>query len=225
MISAEKFIDLLEEKDLLPSEMVAKLRRQVAKSSKTVPATAIAKRLIEKGYLTRPLAKRLLATSDQVSKSKPKPKESLELSDDDDTVVEDEDLELEVLDPTEADSAEPEEEDELEPVEAEPLEAMPVAGEPFAGEVVTGDIVTGEVVADAQTPPGVLADPAMDVSAVEDAGRLSSAKRKKGIIGKIMPTRDRRRKANIWDSSLLLLGGGGLTVLVILAGVFIWVFW
>jgi len=33
-----------------------KLRRQVAKSPQAVPATVVAKRLIEKGYLTRPLA-------------------------------------------------------------------------------------------------------------------------------------------------------------------------
>ncbi|MBN2296735.1 MAG: PQQ-binding-like beta-propeller repeat protein, partial [Pirellulales bacterium] len=224
MISAEKFLDLLEEKDLLPSDMVAKLRRQVAKSPAPVPATAIAKRLIEKGYLTRPLAKRLLATSDQASKPKTEPeiKESLELSDDDDdTVIDDEDLVLEVIDSDDMALLV----EESTPAEPPPPEVVPVEPPPLEAAPVEGEIVTGDVVSDAEMQTGILADPALDVSNVEDAGTLSPARRKKGIIGKIMPARDRRRKANVWDSSLLLLGGGGLAILVILAGIFIWVFY
>ena len=195
MISAENFLKLLEEKDLLPSEMVEKLRRQVAKSPKPVPATAIAKRLIEKGYLTRPLAKRLLATPAQAERAEQKAADRKKTDDSNGTVL-----------------------DIVDEIESKPV-AAPVAEEPVEGEVVMG-----EVLDDSGTPLGVLADAALDVSAVEDAGTRSPAKRRKGLMGKIMPTRDRRRKANVWDSSLLLLGGGGLVILVILAVIFVLVF-
>ena len=225
MISAEKFLKLLEEKDLLPSDMIEKLCKQVANSPQPIPATAIAKRLIEKGYLTRPLAKRLLATqADQTDQGKqkaarspadkapskpgpkPEPEEELTLMPSEEEKASDdgEDMELEIVDDVVDDI------DEVAPLPADPIASAPLAGKPVEGEVVMGD---------------VLADPALDASSVEDAGTLSPARRRKGLMGKLLPTRDRRRKANVWDSSLLLLGGGGLAILVILGGIFIWVFW
>ena len=209
MISAENFLKLLEEKDLLPSEMVEKLRRQVAKSPKPVPATAIAKRLIEKGYLTRPLAKRLLAMPAQSERAEQKAADREKTDEREDTRLEVIDAADEVVDT---------------PDEVAPLPTAPVAAAPLAAMPVEGEVVMGEVLDDSGTPPGVLDDAALDVSAVEDAGTRSPARRKKGLMGKIMPTRDRRRKANVWDSSLLLLGGGGLAILVILAGIFVLVF-
>lgn len=169
MISAEDFLNILEEKDLVPSETLQRLRKRAAKSQKTIPATAIAKRLIEKGYLTRPLAKRLLATQ----------------------------------------------------AADKPVEAKPIADEPVAGDVVAGDVV-GAV----EMTQDVMAGSAFDASATADGGTLSSKRKQgKGFFGRLLPARSRRRKANVWDSSLLLLGGGGLAILAILAVVFIWVFW
>lgn len=62
MISADRFLELLEEKDLLPSGVVAKLRQQVARAPRPPKASGVAKALIDKGYLTPVLAKRLLAS-------------------------------------------------------------------------------------------------------------------------------------------------------------------
>jgi outer membrane protein assembly factor BamB len=60
MISADRFLELLEEKDLLPSGVLAKLRQQVARAPRAPKASGVAKALIDKGYLTPVLAKRLL---------------------------------------------------------------------------------------------------------------------------------------------------------------------
>jgi outer membrane protein assembly factor BamB/TolA-binding protein/predicted nucleic acid-binding protein len=67
MISADRFLSLLEEKDLIPSAVVAKLRQQVAQAKSTPKASNVAKALIDKGYLTPAIAKRLLATEEEVS--------------------------------------------------------------------------------------------------------------------------------------------------------------
>jgi len=55
-----EFLIVLEEKDLLPSGLLESLRKQTAESRKGISAEAVAKGLIEKGYLTPVLAKRLL---------------------------------------------------------------------------------------------------------------------------------------------------------------------
>jgi len=60
MISAKIFLKILAKKDLLPSEAIRKLQRQIEESPTPIPAEAVAKRLVKKGYLTAALAKRLL---------------------------------------------------------------------------------------------------------------------------------------------------------------------
>jgi hypothetical protein len=60
MISAEEFIDILEKKDLLDPELVDDLRRRVEQSMAPVSAALLAKRLVDKGHLSRKLAQRLL---------------------------------------------------------------------------------------------------------------------------------------------------------------------
>ena len=78
MISPERFLALLEEKDLLSPRTVASLREQIANSAEPMTAAALAKRLIKHGRLTQSQAKRLLAEEkESPSKSpaaKPKPK-------------------------------------------------------------------------------------------------------------------------------------------------------
>ena len=65
MVSAEQFIELLEEKDLLPSELLQDLRERVAHSMTPVTAALIAKRLVDKGHLSRMLAQRLLDQAEE----------------------------------------------------------------------------------------------------------------------------------------------------------------
>jgi outer membrane protein assembly factor BamB len=61
-MSAEELLSLLEQRDLIPSEMLAKLREKLSHAGKPVTASRVAKLLIEKGYLTPVLAMRLLDT-------------------------------------------------------------------------------------------------------------------------------------------------------------------
>ena len=71
MSSAEKFVDILEEKDLLPPGMIEKVRAQVTESEQVVSAAKVAKALINAGHLTPALAKRLLAAAEEAVKAAP----------------------------------------------------------------------------------------------------------------------------------------------------------
>lgn len=59
-LSAEQFLDLLDEKDLLPGELLLSLRRGLLELGGAVPAEKIAQLLVRKGVLTPILARRLL---------------------------------------------------------------------------------------------------------------------------------------------------------------------
>jgi len=233
MISAKIFLKVLAQKDLLPSEAIRKLRRQIEESPTPIPAEAVAKRLIKKGYLTAPLAKRMLKTAaaaekklkakDAAEKAPPakpaKPEESTlgfapaaakpeEMEEDEFALAETEVFDL---------------------VEPEPIveKPKPAAASPAAprgddaaveGEVADDDVVEGEIVVDAA---------AADTAAVydADAGDHLSTRRRKGLAGMldaILPHRRRARKENPWDSSLILVGGGGLLLLVIVCVVLVW---
>ncbi len=63
MVSADKFLDILQEKDLLPGDLLRTLRRRVGQSARPVAAAAVAKQLVEMGHLTQALADRLLASA------------------------------------------------------------------------------------------------------------------------------------------------------------------
>ena len=82
MISAEDFVALLEQKDLLSEELLGDLRRKVGESSmptneppwnKPISAARLAKWLVDNGHLSRLLAQRLLAKANQMSEAKSAP--------------------------------------------------------------------------------------------------------------------------------------------------------
>ncbi|MCO6455654.1 MAG: hypothetical protein J5I93_10205, partial [Pirellulaceae bacterium] len=60
-MSAEKFLDRLEEQGLLDHKIIGELRSQVAKKPKKVTAEAIAKLLVDSGHLTRFQASKLVS--------------------------------------------------------------------------------------------------------------------------------------------------------------------
>jgi outer membrane protein assembly factor BamB len=71
-MTAEAFLALLEERDLVPPQILASLRSQMAKAKAPVPARQLAKALVNHGDLTAALAQRLLATAPkQASKAAP----------------------------------------------------------------------------------------------------------------------------------------------------------
>ena len=70
-MSAEKFIDLLKDRDLIPPEMIEQLRAQVAESRQLVSAKKIANALINSGHLTPAIAKRLLDAAEEAPGTTP----------------------------------------------------------------------------------------------------------------------------------------------------------
>ncbi|MGA2064977.1 MAG: PQQ-binding-like beta-propeller repeat protein [Thermoguttaceae bacterium] len=60
-MTAEAFLDVLSQKDLVPKTALATLRKQVAEAKGRVSARQVAKLLVDKGVLTPGLAQRLLA--------------------------------------------------------------------------------------------------------------------------------------------------------------------
>jgi outer membrane protein assembly factor BamB/TolA-binding protein len=71
MISAEQFLAALEEKELVPKPLIASLRKQLAQAASPVPATVVAKKLIDKGQLTAAQAKRILESPPPTAKAPP----------------------------------------------------------------------------------------------------------------------------------------------------------
>ncbi len=60
MLPAEKFLGLLEQKDLVPEEVLQELRQRVAASAKPISAESLAKHLVQAGHLTARQAQRFL---------------------------------------------------------------------------------------------------------------------------------------------------------------------
>ncbi len=80
MISAEEFVDLLEQRDLLSADMIVYLRKQVAQArlgigeppyNKSLTAPVLAKWLVDNGYLSRLLAQRLLDRAQSLPEKPP----------------------------------------------------------------------------------------------------------------------------------------------------------
>jgi hypothetical protein len=65
MISAEQFLAVLEEKDLLPKELLASIRSMLAHSQGQITAVEIAQMLIAEGYFTPALAEHFLGEVQQ----------------------------------------------------------------------------------------------------------------------------------------------------------------
>jgi hypothetical protein len=67
--NATELLNELQKKGLVPDEIIASLRTQVAKSSKPVAPQTITKLLVEKGHLTPPQAQKLLGAPATASKA------------------------------------------------------------------------------------------------------------------------------------------------------------
>ncbi len=240
MISAEEFIKILEEKDLLDPSLIAEMRKRVEQSMAPVSAALLAKRLVDKGHLSRKLAQRLLdqpepaqAPSPPASKTPAKqPEREKDQSPPGLAPLEEEQSKVEEL----ADIEQTEEEDwQLMPLDDEPRHparstpgapakpvqpvqpaapippAIPIAEPvPIPSAVPIGGL---EEISQAAGPFGGLLDEGV-VAGQPLEEPLSGRRRRKGRKGK---------KQNVWDSNLLLIGGGALLFLVVVGLVLAWV--
>jgi len=286
MISAEHFLDLLEEKDLLEPGVIRDLRRRVARAETPVKATLIAQRLIDGGHLSKMSAQRLLQQARESGGAEPPPssgpdeseiglvpleeeqEEELglvpleeEMDGPDIGATEEDDWGLELID----DKAPPERPQQPRKPQPSPKSPQPARpGARPAGETPRKPApkapqkpadkgprkVTVKPVKKAGPPSGekrparsaagpspisrpgagrapgekavpmqgslenLLDESAFDADAT-DAAPLDAVSRRRGVF------RSRGAKKNIWDSNLLLFGGGGLLILGIVLTVLV----
>lgn len=237
MISAEEFLDILEKKDLLDPELVADLRRRVGQSMAPVSAALLAKRLVDKGHLSRKLAQRLLdraeseepEDADVPVKRPPDAKVKngnlgLAPLEEEEEEEEEELAELEMTE--EEDWGLQELDDDKPPVRIAPsTPVQPAAPIPTATPVPTAASVIPAAI---PVPP---AAPLVDgLEEIEDLGSTldglsAAAMGGEPLEGPLVGGRAGRRsrgrrigrggKGNNWDSALLLIGGGCLLLLII----------
>lgn len=235
MISAEEFIDILEQKDLLEPDLVSDLRRRVEQSMAPVSAALLAKRLVDKGHLSRKLAQRLLDRADSEPTEEPAVVEEPAQEE----VVETGSLGLAPLEEEDADEELVEEEVSLEMSEDEDwglqeLEedrpSVPPAPAPAAPVQPATPIQPAVPVQPATpVPPAVpLVDGLEEIEEIgESLDALGSAAMAgeplDGALGGSRPGKRGKKikggkgaKGNVWDSSLMLIGGGTLLFLTIM---------
>ncbi len=219
MISPERFLTLLEEKDLLSPRTVASLREQIAKSAEPITAAALAKRLIKHGRLTQSQAKRLLAeereASPKAAVAKPKPKRGDDLG--------------------------------FAPIEGEPSEdrAAKARGKKYVAAKQPSAKPTGKptaraVARPAAAPTGSLLDEEAPQSAVglapsEPLGGLMADAAATGVLSAAAPRRSfwslfkrkprgaKKSDEEKWGGGLMVMGGGAFVVFVLLIGLFIFI--
>jgi len=205
-----RFLAVLKQKALLPGGLFESLRKQTADSKKVLSAATLAKGLIEKGLLTPVLAERLL------------------------TAAEEEDYPpgfapAAAMPEKQAPPEREEEELGLAPLEEEQVKlGFPPLKEDRPAAAVTGSLVDEELppLAEEYEDPGGI-DPLDGLQAYASFAAVGSplaplAPSKKGLKGLFERKRKKRNeKAGVWDSSLMLVGGGALLVLAILGAVLI----
>ncbi|MCC6123598.1 MAG: PQQ-binding-like beta-propeller repeat protein [Pirellulales bacterium] len=241
MLSAERFLSILEEKDLLPPGVLAKLRLQVAQAKNPPKASNVAKALIDKGYLTPVLAKRLLGVEEDGEMATPpkeRPAKTPAFSPSPAVMQA-----IPIIEP-----AEDEEELGLVPSEkpAEPPPKKKSAArtpaspgrEPSPAQIPTAkpvefvaaddspslledELTSLEPDAESLASPGkaafegIFSGSAMEMAAA-DGGILATGA-KKGLFGFLKRGKKPAKKED-WGSVFMLVGGGGL-LLLIFAGV------
>jgi len=238
-VSTDAFLALLAERDLLPLDMLGKLRGQIAASKKPVSAATVARRLVEQGLLTRAQAKRLLAAGGQAAGTSAAPPEPAPPAGEGDPrlkPLDDEDeLGLAPLDdeppkraskpssgaktPQKGAAGTPGKSGKGAAQQPAPAPA-PGAGSLFDEEF--GSL--GDDLGSFGGPLDGLMDDAMLAGDAAGGPLAPAAPKKKGIFARLFAKKKRPpgEKANVWDSPLILVGGGTLLVLLILLTVFVW---
>ncbi len=247
MIPAEELLKLLQERDLVPPEVIQQLRKQAAETSrspKPLSASMAAKILVDQGYLSRLLAQRLMtavekAYAEKTQRHRPEPivlkkVEPPQKKPDDGRAEsgENEDLELAPLEDADDLFGTPSRKktgrraESREPTAAEKPAATPkqAGAAPETTSAAAGGVSPG---LDASLPAGpedLFDDLALPGGAMPTAtAPLPDPFDDLALPGGAMPTATAPlpdpfasvpRRRNVWDSPLLLLGGGALLLLV-----------
>ncbi|NMC19777.1 MAG: hypothetical protein GYA33_05090 [Thermogutta sp.] len=227
MIPAEELLNLLQERDLVPPEVIQELRNRAAEASrspKPLSAAMAAKILVDQGYLSRLLAQRLMAAVEQAHAEKtqrhhPEPivlkkVEPLTKKTDDDraSAGEDEGLELAPL----------EEADDLFGTPSKKKTGRGAGSREQTGGEAPAAAAKKQPAAGPQATYGVAGGASQGLDASVPAGPENLFE-DLGFPGGSVPTgpppladpfASLPRRRNRWDSPLLLLGGGALLLLI-----------
>jgi len=210
-MKTDAFLDILEDRGLVPAKVVGKLRDKIRNSDRKYTAKSVLKYLVKKDLLTQGQAKQLLETTLTVSTHVessilgmvPLPKMPAEQNPvgDASSIFSDESETPDLVAPEVAKEAEIPTLTPVEPVKKEP------PAEPESLDSQTDSFSEGLASVEAD-PFGELAEDASQDS-MQPSGQPSGKKRKR---------KKKEKKENEWDSPLLLFGGGGLVLLLILGG-------
>lgn len=221
-MTAEKLIELLEERGVLPERLLAKLRTKVADSDASMTAESLGKFLVQKGHLSAAQATNLLRLLAAHSEPSGQRKAGDAFSGDDDdegssifpsqptgknsggpaghevsTSLDNDDvLELVPIDETEEDVGR-HSSDELDVADVARREEPP--SRPMIPAMVRP--VAG------RTQESQVAAPAVDFTDSQSAPQPRLKERER--------VKKKQRRKNQWDSPLLLIGGGALAVLIL----------
>ena len=215
-------MDLLEKKNLLKPELIRDLRRRVARAGTPVEAAVIAQRLIDKGQLSKTLAKQSLQQAMEAASSEPPPTSEPDEPELGLVPLEEEQEDDFGLIPLDEETDEPDigasEENDwgLTVVDDEPrkVPVEPVKDGSPPPAAVGG--APGKKAAQTSEPPRSLAaELAFDDHSI-DVAALEAKPQQIGSLGY------RGAKKSVWDSNLLLFGFGGLLVLAIILTVIVW---
>ncbi len=133
-MSAEKFIQHIEDLGLVDDKVVRKIRKQVANPDKNVSAKAIAKYLVEKNQLTSAQAKKILAKFQPENEPEPVPvtqHEEIVVNQPTENAQDTSELIGAHIDVVPVD---------VEPIDVEPVEPAPVAVEPVGADATVLDL-------------------------------------------------------------------------------------
>ncbi|MGB9688914.1 PQQ-binding-like beta-propeller repeat protein [Thermogutta sp.] len=210
MIPAEALFKVLEEKDLVPAEVLAELRAHVAHSLKTpkpINAAMAARILVEQGYLSRLLAQRLMSQieAEWAAKNPRQKIEPLVLRPLEEAPVKDEEtlsLADDVVD--------------LVPLEEEPPRKTPAApsSPPRAVPLESGDATSEAASGNIETPPS---GPTEDL-----LSELLPSTSPTPATTPLAATWTSPRRKTPWESPLILFGGGGILLLLFAGVVLLW---
>jgi len=192
-MTIEDFLQILEQRELVPLKIVEQVRTKVEKGDRRITPKSLLKYLVKKELVTRRQAKQLLETTLTVSPN----------------------AESSILGMVPIPKVPREDQPSSQPTEAEIPTILPV--DEGSGSSVTdgGSPDTFDVFS--EKPSSLLADSLSKIG-VGDPG-IAAALEENKLDSPGDPAKQRRKKKkankNEWDSSLLLLGGGGLALLII----------
>jgi len=222
VISALEFVDVLEQKDLLPPDLIRLLRDRIKSSSVPVMAIDVARRLITMERLTPTLAERILTASYKQAEVEADDLGLVPLEDEPDAKrTPDKPL---TKGATPGSSSSAKQKPGTDPRASTPPDQTPDAPPPSSGSLLEEELGLGGGSLGAGPLDDLLANTALDSSAAA-GGPLTAVAPKGGGLRRLFARKKnvvKRPKGNVWDSPLLLIGGGSLLGLMILGLILLW---